>query len=1035
MSPKKPRPPEKRPPAPMALGSAAAIPIGRKSGDACARVDRVAEYLDGVLDPAAQDELLEHLADCQICQAALHGEVQLRDREDELRAAAAPAAGSTEGELATALSPALLAPAEPAQDGGSLDRARRRRAARWKIPAALAAMAAVAAAGLFVVRALPGSSPSTGSDPGSGAPPLQIALAAKRPFEARLSWGPAAAHRPYEAMRSSAAPLGEPISLEVRARLEKQKDCAGLAATALLAGDTATAERQYADPACAAADAQADRAALAVTLRNYDQALELCDAVLAEHPDHPVALWNRALALRGKKLGLSAANAFDLVAAVEKDEAWRTEAQKLASLARAELVRARASSTEVRQAGAAMIPDGPVIPLEVARAAPARARLRLQDAIRTATSIERIEALRPLARTLEGLAGQGLEQTLDDAKSKISPARNALVPMYVQLFRAQRIEDAAAFRSWEARAQALGATDLLLGAHYFVEPATDATVRLADTSGDPWLIGLTLNDVVAARITAGDSAGAKDQLQRLEKLCTEHALPYLCLMAQTQRAELAIDEYQPAVAMEAALQALELASSQGDFFYRTRALWFAGDAERKRRNESAAAGYLEEWALSVDDCEQKTRGYALVAVMAFSRHRFAEAQRLLSALPRDCAAKPTGALLTLRADLAAAGLPNDRAEWLEDLRRAQNDPAYPEAERMQWEYLSLRASLRGSSNARQQMRELIARAAKAEGSVAARVKIYSESSLVVDAARTKNWQDALDVASAARGIPAPKRCAVALATDNFQFAAAVISATGERSGLYYPDATPSDRASASASLTDALKGCDSVAVLALPNWRSNEPPLSPSIPWSFVLGPPRAEPAAGGSPLAERLVVVENPNPPAHLNLPPLTAIPRTGPAAIVLSGPRATIPQVANAAASSTILEFHAHTARVASSDAPAIALTDDPSGWALTAELVSQWQLTASPVVLLADCVGGVLAQYDHVAWGLPSAFRAAGASAVVATLVDIPDTQAAEFFVEVREALRRDRDVARVVARLRAEKIAHDESSWTKQVVVFQ
>jgi hypothetical protein len=154
-----------------------------------------------------------------------------------------------------------------------------------------------------------------------------------------------------------------------------------------------------------------------------------------------------------------------------------------------------------------------------------------------------------------------------------------------------------------------------------------------------------------------------------------------------------------------------------------------------------------------------------------------------------------------------------------------------------------------------------------------------------------------------------------------------------------------------------------------------------------------------------------------------------------VLSGAAATPAAVGNAARDATLLEFHAHTARVPASDAPAIALSESREGWALTAEDVSKWQLAEHPVVLLADCDGGVLADYDHVAWGLPAAFRAAGARAVVASLVDIPDGQAGEFFAAVREGLRRDPDVARVVAQLRAQMVQRDPSSWARQVVVFQ
>lgn len=1021
-------PPEK-PKAPLAAGSVPPIPV--PGDEACAREGQVAEYLDGALDAAAQAELLSHLATCEPCQAALHGEIQLRDREDELRSAgvrseaslgaAAVAKGSAaEHIIAEPAAPVAAAPAPVS----SLAEARAARAARWKLPAGLAAVAAAAAAALLLLRS-----------GGHRAEPMRLALAPTRSLEGRLGWAPAAGHRPYhEMMRSSTAVAGERIDPEDLARLARDRNCAGLAATYVLSGELARAEQEYAQPGCRDQLAiKADRAALAVAQGKHEDAIELADEVLAEEPDHPVALWNRALALRGLGLGLDAAAAFEHLAAVDPDAGWKAEAEARARALRAPLEEARRRWEEVLERGRAMIPDGEPLPLELARAVPGRARLRFHDAVRTATTVERLEKLRPLAQALTARgAGQDLERYLDDAKRHLGPARAALIPQYVELFRKQAIEDEAAWRSWQARARAAGAEDLLLGAYYLARPDDPETERLAAASKDPWFIGLTAKDLVVARHAAGDDAGAQAQLERLEQLCKEHALPYLCLMAKDQRAELALDAYQPGLAAQLAREALQMATEDGEFFYRTRALWAAGDGERKRHRSGLAVAYFEEYALSMNTCEERTRSLGLAAETAFLRHRFAETRRLLAALPKDCDVA-TPSLRYLRADLVAAGLPSDRASWLEDLRAARAAPDTSAADRLMLEYLEHRAALPTDRAARQRLTELIGRAAAAApGSLAARVKAGAEILLVVDAARTGEWKEAIDSAARAHRVATPPRCALAMASDHFRFAAVTIAASGEVSGLYQADSGPHEQWRAPAALAAALAGCDAVSVLAFPPWHGVDPPLPPATPWSFLLGgpPPPAAPAA-----AERMVVVANPSPPAALHLPALTIPPRPEGNATMLSGASATLSAVAAAAVDATIVEFHAHTARVATSDAPAIALTDAPGGWALTAEEVSKWRLTERPVVLLADCVGGVLADYDHVAWGLPAAFRAAGARAVVASLVDIPDGQAAEFFAAVREGLRRDPDVARVVARLRAEMIQRDPSSWTRQVVVFQ
>jgi hypothetical protein len=550
MSFKKPGPrrPEPRPAA-MAAGSGPTIPISRAAGEACARVDRVAEYLDGTLDPAAQDELLAHLPTCESCQRVLHGEVQLRDREDSLREVAAVGAARSAGASADAsagasdrlagapalavapkVEPAVASTKTPARTASdqagtiaSLDAARRARASRLRklagVAASVLAVGAVAATALFVLRTRP-------APKGSSEPSEQLALAPNRAHEVRLAWSRAAAHRPFETMRSSAAVTGEDIPLELRARLERDKDCAGLAATSLMAGETASAQRQYAKPECQSLDARADHAALAVVMKQYDLALELTDAVLAERPDHPVALWNRALALREKKLGLDAAAAFDRVAATDRDPAWRAEAQARAEDARAPLEAARRRFDEVIERGKQMIPDGPVIPLELARAVPGRARLRFHDAVRTARTAERLEALRPLAQALQLPGERTLEAAIELAKKRLTgpgaAARLALIPHYVEIFRKGSVEGDAEWPAWKARARAAGADDLLLGAYYLALPDDPEAARLAAASKDPWFIGLSeldRFDFFSQLSALNDLARAKAALVKLEAQC------------------------------------------------------------------------------------------------------------------------------------------------------------------------------------------------------------------------------------------------------------------------------------------------------------------------------------------------------------------------------------------------------------------------------------------------------------------------------------------------------------------------------------
>ena len=116
-------------------------------------------------------------------------------------------------------------------------------------------------------------------------------------------------------------------------------------------------------------------------------------------------------------------------------------------------------------------------------------------------------------------------------------------------------------------------------------------------------------------------------------------------------------------------------------------------------------------------------------------------------------------------------------------------------------------------------------------------------------------------------------------------------------------------------------------------------------------------------------------------------------------------------------------------------LALSPGVDDWTLGAEKIRATKLTGAPVVVLVDCEGGAAARYEHEAWGLPLAFRTAGASAVIASLSAIPARDATVFFDAVVAELVRGTRPAAAVARVRAEKMRGDLTSWMQNVVVFQ
>ncbi|MDQ3263102.1 MAG: CHAT domain-containing protein, partial [Myxococcota bacterium] len=121
--------------------------------------------------------------------------------------------------------------------------------------------------------------------------------------------------------------------------------------------------------------------------------------------------------------------------------------------------------------------------------------------------------------------------------------------------------------------------------------------------------------------------------------------------------------------------------------------------------------------------------------------------------------------------------------------------------------------------------------------------------------------------------------------------------------------------------------------------------------------------------------------------------------------------------------------------SGAAHLVLSPDPQGrFALTAEAIRGVQLAGAPTVVLAACDSGQVAAYLHQAWGLPQAFREAGARAVFAARGALPDASSAAFFDGV---LRRIRAGVAPARALRDERVGWLDrgDDWVTDVVLFE
>jgi hypothetical protein len=880
-----------------------------------------------------------------------------------------------------------------------------------------------------------GMRPSPAPDAGAA---LARVLKPTRAIPIRLSHSAAAKHRPYDTMLSSATP-SEPIPPAVIAQLDAAQDCRGVAAAYVLAGAWELADERY--HGCPTGlDVDSDRAGLAFLRSRYEDALELTEHVLDTAPDHTVALWNRALTLRALGLGLTAAAVFERVAVLEgsRDPAWAQEASTHATDARAELERMSTDYLALERLGREMARGGPPLDPALATRVPARARIWLHNALRTATTAARIDQLAPLAAALEGLQGDGLARYVTQARAQQSPARTAAATAYRQFV----VEDFGAiddraWRTWLAAATRAGLDDLILGARIVTgrldgAPAAD---QLAAATRDPWFERAVENARAQESLDAGRVEEGAARLAAIQPHCPVDATSFRCLQLAAALAQLALARDQPWEAMRHALIALSLSRRLGEWPQRAQALTQAGVAQQLGGNLATARGYLEEAVQSRmrsgHPCDARVLTFKM-AERLYQRHRFAQAAALAASAPACDKVPSTVEVITLTRLLRTGYPVIDRAALRAAISRVRAATEVAD-ERLLLDFLVEWLALDDDLGARDRLARLAAITHPLEGAERAKIELYIDGARFAEAARRGAWTDALAIVARARGVPPPSRCALGFGADDFRFAVIAVGPDGAITGRYNPDLGRADQWLAPEAMRRTLADCDEVAVLSLPPWLGIGPVLDASTAWRYVLGPPA--PSAVGR---ARHVVITDPVPPSSAGLAPLVSrtwpLPPAGPDALIRGAaatPEHVLAQITNA----TLIEIRSHAISPDPLDAPVLALSPGARSWTLDAGQISKSTLKSAPVVVLADCSGGVAARIEHQTWGLPLAFRTAGASAVIASLSPIPDRDAATFFDAVVAELKQGVSPASAVARVRAEKVRRVPTSWVRNVVVFQ
>jgi hypothetical protein len=883
----------------------------------------------------------------------------------------------------------------------------------------------------------------SGADPAAErtASRIWLAEAPSRPLEARLSVAEADGYRPYVPARGLES---TPVPLRELARLEGLEDRAGIAASYLVHGDPQQA-LAHLSHAPASPGRENDRAAAAFLLKRHDEALALLDGALDAKPRPPQALWNRALVLRELGLTLLAAATFEEVAALG-EPGWSTEAAEQARLLRAREQERAGLWHRTQAAVTALATDMAVpLPLEDARRLPGTARAHFYDAVRCAPTAERARALLPLAEVLDrAFGGTALADYTRRVAARDFSRRAPLASEYARLVRRNHADPAALIQ----RLRASGEEDLLLGALLLspAVPREPAEVEaLASRWEDAWVRVLAQEELARLDSLAGHSWQAGQRLREALRMCRERELGLRCLDLQRRMSHMATSANRLAEAEELARASWREARLLGEWGQEGFAIRALGQAARYQFRVAPARAYLDEFLQrSPGDCDARNYVHRNLASLAMMRLRPEEARLALDEA-QECSPSVGLVGAWILADL---GRMDPRPTDEEMVRRelAQVNPVTDApGRRVLATLIAARFAVeRNRDEGKALLRKTIADAEPLLGGDAdardARAVAYQ--TLAVSAGKTGAFAEVPAVVAEQLGVTAPDRCVLAAAMESERTVVVALGPEGEVRGHH--DASRREPLGDDLSgvvpheLVALLRRCPQVDVLAAPPLDSRAGLLPPDLAWRYRVRTlaPRA-PTAALPPLN---VVVSNVETPLSLRLARLPSweSPRAPDGQVLeLEGSQATPSRVLEAMTRATSLEFHAHGVVDRSlSDATVIALAAEYDGrYALTAEAIRRVKLEGAPMVLLGACSAARLPPLLHQTSSLPQAFVDAGARAVFAATVDIPNS-AGRFFQAVRGRIHAGAGPAQALREERQRWLREERASqWVTRVLLYE
>ncbi|MBZ4415399.1 CHAT domain-containing protein [Myxococcus sp. RHSTA-1-4] len=895
---------------------------------------------------------------------------------------------------------------------------------------------------VLVLTTMLACSPSKGADAGV-TPQFWAERRAAARIEARLTHPEADRHRPRVSSGGCPVPP-EPIPLRELARLEEAGDWGGIAAAYALQGEWNQAasflERMPASP-----DRDTDLAAVHLARGAHEKALRLLDAVLASHPKHPQALWNRALVLQEMGLTMKAAETYEQVASLN-EPGWGREAHAHALTLREETLERARKWKGARDATLALMDDAQApLPLDEARQHPGVVRQHFYEVVRSASSKERAMGLLPLAQELDRLqGGTALGDYVRRVAARDFARRGGLARGYAELVRSRT----QASESMLDTLRASGEDDLFLGA---VLRTRGALGYLADAvergrrQQDPWFHFYLEREQARKEMADGEWWKAEQRLFSALQRCREGALSARCVELELRLGILYAELRRLTEAERHAHTAWTWARQLREWELELTSLEMLAHISRDRGDFSSARAYVEEWSARGGRFNTCYWPQVNLAHIHFLDMRPEDARRALEA----AAACPTAPLDHMFgatfAEMARTHPASGDAELLRRTLAARASNPMP-GDAVYTRYIEGRFML---DREREQGQALLRRAIdEAEklpraDTLAREAWTLSYSSLITDAGRTGDYVRVLELMAAQLGTSVPSRCALAAAVHHERAVVVARGADGRVEGHYDENREePFSRSPTSRlvpeGLRQKLRGCERVDVLAWAPVFGRTDLLPPDMAWSFRMGRTAQPRTASGG----RRLVVSSVEAPSLLQLPRLpawTPPPEPGPTPLeLLSGSEATPSRVLSSMSDATEIEIHAHgISDPALSDASLVVLSPEGNGrYALTADVVRQQRLMGSPLVYLAACSAGRLASSTtHEPFSLPAAFIDAGARAVLASTVDIPDA-AGRFFDGVRQRIRAGTSPAEALRDERRKWLERDSrNGWTQHVLLVE